>query len=79
MGRRIYINVELTEETLKRLKEKSGVTTTKDALSEAVTHYLECFMSKEESKVAKRSREKRGGRNPIYLTPIFERNVMEED
>lgn len=73
MGRYIYVNVELAEENLKRLKEKSGVETTKDALSEAIKHYLECFISKEESTHRHHSREKRGGRTPSYLTPLIEK------
>lgn len=73
MRRCIYVNVDLAEETLKRLKEKTGVSTTKDALSEAITHYLDCFISSEESKDEHCSRGKRGGRTPTYLTPLIEK------
>ncbi len=73
MGRCIYVNVELSEETLEKLKEKTGIGTTKDALSEAITHYLECFIPKEESTNNHRSRERRGGRTPSYLTPLIEK------
>lgn len=73
MGRCIYVNVELSEETLKKLKEKAGIETTKDALSEAIKHYLECFISREEAADKHISREKRGGRTPGYLTPLIEK------
>lgn len=72
MGRCIYVNVELADETLEQLKEKTGIETTKDALSEAIKHYLDCFISHEEPK-KRHSREKRGGRTPGYLTPLIEK------
>ncbi|MFO7967201.1 MAG: DUF5371 family protein [Archaeoglobaceae archaeon] len=73
MGRCIYVNVELAEETLRQLKEKSGVDTTKDALSEAIKHYLDCFISSEESTNNYSSSERKGGRTPSYLTPLMEK------
>jgi len=41
----VHVQTVLTEETLEKLKEKSGERTTKDALNQAVEHYLRCDLS----------------------------------
>lgn len=73
MTRCIYVNVEIAEETLQKLKEKAGIGTTKDALNEAIEHYLDCFTPMEEPTDKHISREKKGGRTPSYLTPLLEK------
>ncbi|MFP3908677.1 MAG: DUF5371 family protein [Halobacteriota archaeon] len=73
MGRCIYVNVELAEETLRKLKEKTGIDTTKDALREAIAHYLDCFITKNEVLERSNTKGKKGGRTPSYLTPLIEK------
>jgi len=38
----IYVGAPLTEEEIEKLLKKTGATSKKDALREAVEHYLEC-------------------------------------
>lgn len=70
MRKWIYVNIELPEDTIQELKEKTGSDSTKDALYTAITHYLECFFANEGSKEGLKEKRK-GGRTPVYLTPII--------
>jgi len=38
----VYVGVPLTEEEIEKLLKKSGCDNKKDAVREAVEHYLEC-------------------------------------
>jgi hypothetical protein len=42
MVRLVHSQTVLTEEVLAQLKERSGESTTKDALAKAVEHYIQC-------------------------------------
>ena len=42
MAKILHVQTVMTEDDLNALKEKSGRTTTKDAVIAAVEHYLEC-------------------------------------
>lgn len=42
MRRYVIINIEFSEGTIHRLKEKTEEETTKDAISKAVMHYIHC-------------------------------------
>lgn len=42
LGKIVYAQTVLEQETLDKLKEKSGEIATKDALMAAVNHYLDC-------------------------------------
>jgi len=42
MAKIMHAQTVLTVDDIEALKEKTGETSTKDALAKAVTHYLEC-------------------------------------
>jgi hypothetical protein len=48
-----YAETYLFDDDLEKLKEKTGEDTTKEALSKAIHHYIECEFIKDK-KVAKR-------------------------
>jgi len=63
----LHVQTILKEEDLEALKKKSGHRTTKDALYEAVMHYLKCpFAGKEDDLDLKEKIEKR-----IKQTKLF--------
>ena len=47
----VFARTVLPEEWLEELKKKTGIPTTKDALAEAVKHYLECPNIEDRKKV----------------------------
>lgn len=47
MSKLVHAQTILLEDDLDKLKERSGEHTTKDAISKAVDHYLECKNTKE--------------------------------
>ena len=64
MMRLVIVQTRLSEDKIKMLKEKSGKETIKDALSEAVYHYLECpLIDKIHININRSIR----GRKPLYL------------
>jgi len=73
----VYINVELPEEIINRLKKKTKEETTKDALYKAVMHYLECFSTEITKEIeimkVKRTRKNNKERGPIYLRNVAEK------
>lgn len=59
------------EDKLEELKRKTGKSTNKDALAEAVYHYIDCFNTngeKTEGATVKKNRQNQG-RPPLYLLP----------
>lgn len=50
----MHVQTVLTEEDIEALKEKTGETSTKEALSKAVSHFLECEYTKVEDMWAKK-------------------------
>jgi hypothetical protein len=54
MGKIIHVQTVLTEEDIEALKQKTGETSTKEALAKAVSHYLECEYTKVEDMWAKK-------------------------
>jgi len=75
--RYIIAQTKLPEDTLKKLKEKTGESTIKEALARAVEHYLICAYVEPPKKTVKK---RRGGRLPVYLTEIVEqyKEILEE-
>ncbi len=47
MSRLIHVQTIIETERLERLKKKTGEHSTKDAVSKAIDHYLECENTKE--------------------------------
>ncbi len=48
MGKIMHVQTVLIEEDIEALKQKTGETSTKEALAKAVSHYLECEYTKVE-------------------------------
>lgn len=66
MTKIVHVQTVLTEEDINALKQKTGESSTKEALSKAVTHYLECeytqtgdILTEKLEKVVKRTVHKR--------------------
>jgi hypothetical protein len=64
MAKIMHAQTVLTTEDIETLKQKTGESSTKDALAKAVTHYLECeytqvedMWAKKLEKVVKRKRK----------------------
>jgi hypothetical protein len=64
MAKIMHAQTVLTVEDIESLKQKTGESSTKDALAKAVTHYLECeytqvedMWAKKLEKVVKRKRK----------------------
>lgn len=72
MGKPIFVQVKIPEEALKELKRKSGESTNKEALSEAIEHYINCCMIEEECVDTKKEKKKRTGRDPLYLEELIQ-------
>ncbi|MFO7968191.1 MAG: DUF5371 family protein [Archaeoglobaceae archaeon] len=72
MGKLIFVQVKIPEEILERLKRKTEESTTKEALSEAINHYINCFMAEKEDKANnQKGGKKRSGRDPMYLEHLL--------
>jgi hypothetical protein len=54
MAKIMHVQTVLTEEDIEALKQKTGETSTKEALSKAVSHYIECEYTKVEDMWAKK-------------------------
>ncbi len=54
MTKIMHAQTVLTEEDIEALKQKTGESSTKDAISKAVSHYLECEYTKVEDMFAKK-------------------------
>jgi len=63
----INAQVPLSEEILSELLEKTGKSTIKDALAEAVCHYLCCPHAKRSINFNYRKSRSLRGRKPLYL------------
>ena len=64
------VQVPLPLEIVEELKVKSGKDTIKDALSEAVYHYINCPYTKKIKTTMKVSKMR--GRKPLYLKDFIE-------
>ncbi len=64
MGKLLIVQTRISIEKIERLKIKTGKDTIKDALSEAVYHYLYCPLANKIDEEIERSRR---GRKPLYL------------
>ena len=69
------VQVPLPVEIVEELKRKSGKETIKDALSEAVYHYINCPYHEKIRTTLKVSKMR--GRKPLYLKDFIENNVFE--
>jgi hypothetical protein len=54
MAKIMHAQTVLTEDDIEALKQKTGETSTKDAIAKAVSHYLECEYTKVEDMWAKK-------------------------
>jgi hypothetical protein len=54
MAKILHVQTVLMEEDIEALKSKTGESTTKDAITKAVNHYLECEYTKVEDMFAKK-------------------------
>lgn len=54
MTKIMHVQTVLTVDEIKALKQKTGESSTKDALEKAVTHYLECEYTQVEDMWAKK-------------------------
>lgn len=50
MEKIIVLQIKLPKDVLEELKKKTGEATTKEALSKAINHYINCFMAEKEQK-----------------------------
>ena len=70
MEKYVIAQTKLPEEVLKKLKEKTGEKTTKEALAKAVEHYIMCVYARPpESNNTKKRRSY--GRHPVYLEELI--------
>ena len=67
MGKLLIVQTRIPIEKIEQLKMKSGKNTIKDALSEAVYHYLYCPLARKIDEEIERSRR---GRKPLYLKKV---------
>ncbi len=74
MNRLLIVQTKIPAEKLEMLKEKSGKSTIKEALSEAVYHYLYCPLANKIDESIERSRR---GRKPLYLKGLSEAHGSE--
>ncbi len=70
MEKYIIAQTKLPEDMLRKLKEKTGEKTTKDALAKAIEHYLMCAYVEPPKNTHPKKR--RSGRLPVYLTELVE-------
>ncbi len=70
MEKYIIAQTKLPEDTIQKLKEKTGESTIKEALAKAIEHYLACSYVEPPKKVGQKKR--RSGRLPVYLTELVE-------
>jgi len=71
MERYVIVQTQLSDETLKKLKEVTGENTVKEALSKAIMHYINCEHAKHHTGEVKKTRKRGGGRYPIYLANLM--------
>jgi len=69
------VQVPLPLEIVEELKRRSGKNTIKDALSEAVYHYIGCPYAKKIRTTLKVSKIR--GRKPLYLKDFIDEDVPE--
>ncbi len=67
MGKLLIVQTRISQEKLEMLKNKTGKSTVKEALSEAVYHYLYCPLANRIDESIERSRR---GRKPLYVKEI---------
>ncbi len=70
MEKYIIAQTKLPEDQLRKLKEKTGESTIKDALAKAIEHYLVCAYV--EPPKNSQPKKRRSGRLPVYLTELVE-------
>ncbi len=74
MNRLLIVQTKIPAEKIEMLKAKSGKNTIKEALSEAVYHYLYCPLANKIDETIERSRR---GRKPLYLKELSEAHGSE--
>lgn len=79
MEKIIIVQTKLPKDTLEELKKKTGESTTKEALSKAINHYIDCFMAEKEHKKVRKAKKRRSGRIPVYLNQLFEKYDIDKE
>ncbi len=74
MGKLLIVQTKIPQEKLEMLKDKTGKSTVKDALSEAVYHYLYCPLANRIDESIERSRR---GRKPLYVKEFSQNHGSE--
>ncbi len=67
MGKLLIVQTKIPKDKIEKLKLKTGKSTIKEALSEAVYHYIYCPLARKIDESIERSRR---GRKPLYLKEI---------
>jgi hypothetical protein len=78
MGKLLIVQTRISREKIEQLKIKTGKETIKDALSEAVYHYLYCPLIDEIDVEVKKDCRSNRGRKPLYLKQLTERYVSDQ-
>jgi hypothetical protein len=71
MERFVIVQTQLSDETIKKLKEVTGENTVKEALSKAIMHYIGCEHAKVHVGEVKKAKRRGGGRYPVYLANLI--------
>jgi hypothetical protein len=71
MERYVIVQTQLSDETIKRLKEVTGENTVKEALAKAIMHYIGCDKAKTHVGEIKKAKRRGGGRYPVYLANLI--------
>ncbi|MFO7968171.1 MAG: DUF5371 family protein [Archaeoglobaceae archaeon] len=79
MEKIIIVQTKLPKDILEDLKNKTGESTTKEALSTAINHYINCFMAEKEQKRTRKAKKRRSGRIPVYLNQLFEKYDIDKE
>ncbi len=74
MGKLLIVQTKIPSDKVEELKLKTGKSTIKEALSEAVYHYLYCPLANKIDESIERCKR---GRKPLYLKEISETHGSE--
>ena len=71
-----HVGIVLMEDDFEALKSKTGESTTKEAITKAVTHYLECEYTKVEDMFAKKLEKVCINQPALNLSPCSNHRVI---
>ncbi len=75
MGKLLIVQTKISADKLEELKLKTGKDTIKEALSEAVYHYLYCPLA---SRIDESIERCKRGRKPLYLKNVSESHASDQ-